>query len=140
MRTVVQEAERTTTASRIVDNFGHHRSILLEEEFVTDTDLTGRLYQHIPQAQVGIQLTEKEHLDLGIGLLLRSIETGGEHLCVVEDEGVILVEVIQDIAEIKVDGIAFLVFQILTVLILLGHLDLPTLTMHNHQSALITMV
>ena len=140
MRTVVQETERTTTTGRVVDNLGHHRSILLEEEFITDTDLTGRLNQHIPQAQVGIQLTEKEHLDLGIGLLLRSIETGGEHLCVVEDEGVILVEVIQDITEIKVDGIAFLVFQILTVLILLGHLDLPTLTMHNHQSALITMV
>ena len=48
VRTVIEESQRTPTARRIVDDLCHHRSIILKEEFVADTDLSGRFHKHIP--------------------------------------------------------------------------------------------
>ena len=140
MRAVVEETERTATACGIVNHLSHHRAVIFEEEFVADADLTGRLHQHVPQAQLFIEFAQQEHLDLGISLLLRTIETSREHLGVIEYKGVVLVEIVQDVTEVEIDGIAFLVFQVLAVLIFLGHLDTPALTVNNHQSALIAMI
>ena len=94
MRTVIEESQRTSATRCIVDNFGHHRTVLLEEEFVADTNLPGRLYEHIPQSQFLVELTQQEYLDFGIGLLLGAIKTGGEHLRIIEDKRVFLIEIV----------------------------------------------
>ena len=139
MGTVIEESQRTTTARGVVDDLGHHRTVVLEEQFIADSNLTGRLHEHIPETEVSVQLAQQEHLDLGIGLLLRTIETGRKHFSVVEDEGVVLIEVVEDVTEIEIDGVALVVLQVVAVLILLTHLNLATLTVEHHQPALVAM-
>ena len=139
VRTVIKESQRTSTARGVVDDLCHHRTIILEEELIADTDLTGRLHEHIPETEVTVQLTQQEHLDLCVGLLLRTIETCGEHLRIVKDKGVFLIEIVEDVAEIEINRITFFVFQVVAFLILLGHLDLATLAVENHQPALVAM-
>ena len=119
--TVVEETQRTATAGGVINHLSHHRTIFLEKEFVADTNLTGRLYKHIPQALVGIKLAQQEHLNLGIGLLLGTVQTGREHLSVVEDECIVLVKVVEDVTEVETT------------------LDSLTLTMQHHQLALVAM-
>ena len=46
--TVIKETQRASTTGGIVDYFSHHRSVLVEEELVADTNLTGWLDQDIP--------------------------------------------------------------------------------------------
>ena len=140
MRTVIEETQRTSTAGGVVDDLSHHRSVILEEEFVTDTDLSCRFYQHIPQTQVRVQLTQQEHFDLGIRLLLRTVETCREHLRIVEDKRIILIEIIQNVPEVHIDGFALLISQVVTLVVLLGHFNIPTLTVCHHQPALVTMI
>ena len=140
MRTVVEESERTSATGGIVNDLRHHRTVLLEEELVADTDLTGGLHEHIPQAQLLVELAQQEHLNLGIGLLLGTVQTGGEHLRIVEDKGIVLVEVVEHIAEVEEYGLSLLVFHILSVLIFLGGLDALTLTVNHHQTTFITMI
>ena len=139
MRTVVEESQGSSAAGGIVDHLCHHRTILLEEELVADTDLSSRLYQHIPQTQLLVELTQQEHLDLGIGLFLGAVETGGEHLGVVKDKRVVLVEIVEDIAEVEIDRVAFLILEILAILIFLGHFDRAALAVDDHQTAFITV-
>ena len=139
MRTIVEESQCTTTARGIVDDLGHHRTVILKEELIANTNLTSWLHEHIPQTEVTVQLTQQEHLDLGIGLLLRAVETGREHLRIVEDEGIILIKIVEDIAEVEIDGFAFFILQVFAVLILLAHLDFATLTVEHHQPALVAM-
>ena len=140
MGTVIEESQGASTAGSVVDHLGHHGTIVLEEEFVADTDLTGWLHEHIPQTQVGVQLAQQEHLDLGISLLLGAIETGGEHLGVVEDKGIVLVEIVEDVTEVEVNGIALFVEEIFAVLVFLRHLDTSALTVEHHEAALIAVV
>ena len=140
MRTVVEESEGTSTAGGIVNDLSHHRTILLKEELITDTDLTGRLHEHVPQTQFLVEFTQQEHLDLGISLLLGTIQTGRKHLGIVEDKGIVLVEIVEHIAEVEEDGFPLLVEQILSVLIFLGRLDALTLTVNHHQTTFITMI
>ncbi len=75
---IIEETEGTATAGGIVDNLGYHLVDIIEEQLVADTDLAGRLYQYVPKAHLRIELTEQEHLNLGIGLLLGTIKTGWE--------------------------------------------------------------
>ena len=137
--TVIEETERTAAARRIVDDFCHHRSAVVEEQFVTDTDLTGRLHKHIPQAHLLIEFTQQEHLYLGIGLFLRTIETSRKHLRIIEHERIALVEMIQHVAEVKIHGIPLFVFQRFSVFIGLKHVYLLRLTVQNHQFAFVPM-
>ena len=46
-----------------------------------------------------VELTQQEHLNVSSGLFLVAVELGREHLCVVEDEGVLVVEVVDDVLE-----------------------------------------
>ena len=87
----------------------------------------------MPQAHLPVQLPEQEHLYLGIGLLLRAIESGGEHLGVVEHKDIALVEIVDDVAELYVfslNGIA--------VGIVLEEVYLSRLPVQHHQSGLVT--
>ena len=132
MRTVVEEAQRAASAGGVVDDLSHHRTTVVEEEFVADANLAGRLNEHVPQAHLLVQLAQQEHLNLGIGLLLRSIETGGEYLRVVEDEGVALVEIVEYITEIEVfalDGVSLVVA--------LEEVDGLRLAVQHHELALV---
>ena len=139
VRTVVEETQGTSAAGGIVDDLSHHRPVFLKKQFIANTDLTCRLYQHIPQTEVGIQLAQQKHLNLGIGLLLRAIKTGREHLGVVEDKRVVLIEIVDDITEVEIDRIAFLILEFLAILVLTSHLDTTTLTVNDHQTALVTV-
>ena len=132
--TVVEEAQRTSAAGGVVYHLSHHRSVAIEEQLVADTYLTGRLYQHIPQAQLLVELAQQEHLNLGVGLLLGAVETGRKDGGIVEDEGIALVKVVHQIAEGQI------LLSIVALGILLEHLYLLTLAVHNHQPALVTAI
>ena len=91
---VVKEPKCAAAAGGIVDNFGHHRPRFVEEQFVTDADFAGRLHENVPQTHLRVQLSEQEHLDFCIGLLLCSIETRRKNLCIIEDKGVAFIKII----------------------------------------------
>ena len=133
VRTVVEEAQCASAACCVVDNLSHHRAALVEEELIAYTYLACRLNEHIPKAHLLVKLTQEEHLNLGVGLLLCTIEASREHLCVVEDESVVLVEIVEHIAEVEVFAL-----NGLAVGVLLKHVDSLRFLMQNHQSALIT--
>ena len=139
MGTVIEETESATAARCIVNDLCHHRTTVVEKQLITDTDLARRLHQHVPKAHLLIELTEQEHLYLGIGLLFRTIETGREHFRIIENERITLIEMVQHIAEVKEHGIPFIVFQWFSILIGLEHIDLLRLTMQNHQFTFIPM-
>ena len=69
---VRQETERTTAAGSIIDHFRYDSRILLEGQFVTDTDLTCRLNQHIPITHFMIQFPQQKNLNQRIGFLFPS--------------------------------------------------------------------
>ena len=134
MGAVVKETQRAPTAGGIINDLCHHRTFFLEEQFVADTDLTCRFHQHIPQAQLRIQLTQQEDFNLGIGLFLCAIQTGGEYLRIVEDDGVTLVEIVDDATELD----EFL--GVVARFVFFEHLDGLTLAMHNHHAALVATI
>ena len=132
MRTVVEEAQRTTAACSVVDDLSHHCARLVEEELVAYTNLTCRLNEHVPEAHLLIEFAQQEHLNLCICLLLCAIEARRKHLSVVEDECIVLVEVVEYVAEVEVfalDGLA--------VGILLIHVNSLRFLVQNHQTALV---
>ena len=96
---VVKEAERTSAVGRIVDHLGHHRIVVAEIELVADTDLAGRLHEHVPETVFLIKLPKEKHFDAGARLLLVAIETGRKNLGVVENHHVAFIEEIDDLLE-----------------------------------------
>ena len=134
---IIEEAERTATAGGVVDYLGNHLVYIVEEQLVADTDLAGWLYQYIPEAHLRIELTEQEYLNLGICLLLGSVETGWEHLGIVEDEGISLLEIVHDVLELQEYRIAIGILDFLAFLIGLIHLDGFRLLVDDHQSSLV---
>ena len=134
MRTVIEETQRASTAGGIVDDLSHHGAVLVEEKLVADTDLSCRLYQHVPQSQFLVQFSQQEHLNLCIGLFLGTIETGWEHLGVIQYHDIAIVEIVDDMAEGQetVGVVAFFV--------LLEHVDGLTLAVQHHQSTFITTI
>ena len=134
MFAVVEETQRAPATGGVVDDLSHHRTILLEEQLVADTYLTGRLDKHVPQAQLRVELAQQEHLNLGIGLLLGAIKTGGEHLGVVEDEGIALVEEIHQVAERQV------LIGIVAIGVFLEHLYGLAFAVNDHQSRLVAVI
>ena len=123
VRTIVEKAQRATTAGGIVNHFCHHRSTLIEKQFVTDSNLARRLHQHIPQPHFPVQFTEKKHFYLGIGLLLRAVQPGWKNLRVVKDKRIAVIEIVKHIAEIEEHGLFLLVLQRFPVFIGLVHVD-----------------
>ena len=99
MVAVVEEAEGAATRSGVVDDFRHDGVVLTEIEFVADTDFAGRVYKHIPQAQVAVEFAQQEHFDARTGLLFVAIKTRRKHLRVVEHKDVVLIEVFEEILE-----------------------------------------
>ena len=131
--TVVEESQRTSAAGGVIDDLSHHCSRLVEEELVADTYLSCRLDENVPKTHLFVQLAQKEHLNLGVCLLLRAIEAGWEHLRVVENKGVVLVKIVEDVAEIK----EFTLNRI-AVSVLLIHVDGLRLLMEHHESTFVT--
>ena len=99
---IVKEAKGTSARSGVVDNFGNHRIVFAEIQFVTDTDFTGRIYQNIPQTKFFVEFAQKEHFDLGTGFFLVSVQTSGKYLGIVEDKHVAFIKIFQDILESSV--------------------------------------
>ena len=134
MVAVVEEAQGAASAGRVVDDLGHHRAFVLEEQLVANANLAGRLHQHVPKAQLLVQLTQQEHLNLGIRLLLGTIETSREHLRVVEYESVALVEIVHQVAERQE------LVGVVAVSVLPEHLNALALAVYDHQSRLVAAI
>jgi hypothetical protein len=134
VRTVVEETQRTTATGGIVDDLSHHRAVLLEEQLITDTNLAGGFYQHIPQAQLWVQFAQQEDLNLGIGLLLGAIKARREHLRIVKQHGVALAKVFDNVAELdKLVGEFTLVVSPI-------HVDGLALAVHYHHTTFIATI
>lgn len=99
VRAVIQETQGTSAGSSVVNHFGHHGIIVTKIKLVTDTDLTGRIYQHIPQAKFLIQLAQQKYLDTGTGLFLISIQTRRENFRIIKDKHIFIIKIVQDILE-----------------------------------------
>ena len=134
MRTVIEETERPAATGGIVYHLSHHRTVLVEEELIANTYLTGRLYQHIPKAQFLIEFPQEEDFNLGIRLLLRTIKAGRKHFRVVEDKSIPLAEIVHDITEQQ------RLVYILAISIFLEHINRLTLAVHHHQATLVTTI
>ena len=80
VRTIIQKAQGTSATGGIIDDLSYHWAVVLEEEFIAYAYLAGWFDQDIPQSEFLIKLTQQEHLDLGIGLLLSTKETGRKDL------------------------------------------------------------
>ena len=133
MWTVVEKPERTPAARCIVDNLSHHSTAVVEEQLVAYAYLARRLHQNVPQPHLLVELAQQEHLYLGICLLLRTVQARRENLCIIEDESVVLVEIVEHVAEVEI-----LPFYRLSVRILPEHVDGLRLAMDNHQPAFVT--
>ena len=125
MRTVVEEAQRASAARSVVNHLCHHRPAVVEKQLVAYAYLTGRLNKDVPKAHLLVQFAQEEHLYLCVGLLLRAVKTRREHLRIVEDESVALVEIVEHIAEIEILGVAVLILQRLSLVVRLVHVYLP---------------
>ena len=123
MRTLIEETEGTATACRVVDNLGNHRVGVVKEEFIADTNLSCRFNKDIPKAHLGIEFTKKEHLNLGVSLLLSTPKTSREHLGIVEDECITLCEVIHNILTHDELLLAISIKDWLALFVRLVHLD-----------------
>ena len=133
VRTVVKEAQCASAAGGIVNHLGHHCSAFVEEQFVTNTYLACRLYQHVPQAHFFIQLAQQEHLNLGIGLFLCAIKACRKNLGIVENEGVALVKIVEHVTEVKIFALDRFALGILLI-----HLYFLRLAVQHHKAALVT--
>ena len=123
MRTVIQETQCTSSAGCVVDHLSHHRSTLVEEELITDSYLASRFDQNVPKSHFFAEFTEQENFDFGIGLFLCAVKSCREYFRVVEDECVAIVKMLQNMTEVKEDGIAIFVFQRVAFFIGLVHID-----------------
>ena len=111
VRPVIQKTKGTSARSGIVNHLGYHRVIFTEIEFVADTDFAGRVYQHVPQAQLLIQLTQQKYLDTCTGFFLVAVQPGGKHLRIIKDKYILIIEIIQNILEHTVFDFARLSVQ-----------------------------
>ena len=96
---VVEEAQRAAAARRVVDHLGHDRVVFAKVELVANAYLAGGVDEHVPQAQLAVELAEQKHLDARARLFLVAIEAGGKHLGVIEYKNVMLVEIIEHLLE-----------------------------------------
>lgn len=85
-----------------IDDLRHDGVVFAEVELVANADFPCRLYQHIPEAKLLVELAQEEHLDVRPRLLLIAEEACGKHLRVVEDEHIVFVEVVQEVDEVAV--------------------------------------
>ena len=118
MRSVIKKTERTSARSGVINHFSHHRIVRTEIQFVTDTDLTCRIDQYVPQTKFFIQLTQQEYFDTSTCLFLVTIQTGRKYLRIVEYKHIFIIKVVQHIFEHLV-------------------LNLTCITMQYHQTRLI---
>ena len=106
VRTFIEETQRTSTGSGVINHLGHHGIVLTKIKLVTDADLTGRIDQHIPQVKLLVQLAQQEYLDTGSGLFLISIQTCRENFRIIKDKHIFIIKIIQDILEDLVFNLA----------------------------------
>ena len=100
VRPVIEEAEGTSAGSGIVDYLSYKAFVFAEIKFVAYTDFAGRVHDNVPEPLLLCKFAEEEHLDIGAGFLLFAVEPCREYLGVVEDEGVALSKVIDNVLEL----------------------------------------
>ena len=99
---VINEPDGPAARSRIVNHLRYQYIVAMlvtEVELITNPDFTGRVHQNIPEAGFAVELTQEENLNVGAGFFLLAVQTGGEYLGIVENHGIALVEVLEDIFE-----------------------------------------
>ena len=115
---IVEETQCAAARGGVVDNLGNHRVVLAKVELVADTYFTCGVDKHVPQAELFVELAQKEYFDFGVCLLFVTIKTRGKNLAVVEDEEVFLVEIVNHVFKQTV-------------------LNLATFAVNNHQARLV---
>ena len=121
---IIKETKGTATAGSIIDYLGYHLVHIVKEQLVADTNLAGWFYQYIPETHFLIQLAKQEHLYLGISLLLGTIETSRENFRIIEDKGITLIEIVDDVLKLQEYWIALSIDHVIAFSILLVHFDL----------------
>ena len=97
--TVVEKTQGPSAGSGVVYHFRDHALVLAEVQLVADTDLAGRIDDHVPEALLLVEFAQQEDHDIGAGLFLLAEQACGEDLGVVQDEPVSLAEIIYDVLE-----------------------------------------
>ena len=116
---IKQELDGAAARGGVVDNLGHHVR-LAEIQLVAHADFAGGVHQHVPQAQLLVQLAEQEYFDFSAGFFFVAVEAGRKNLGVVEHKNVALDEIIENIFEGAV-------------------LNLAGGAVHHHQAALVAV-
>ena len=96
---VEEEPEGSSPGGGVVDDLGDEQVVVSEVEFVSDSDLSGGVDEHVPEPEFAVEFAEEEYFDFGTGFLLVSVEASGEYLGVVEYEEVLFVEIFDDVLE-----------------------------------------
>ena len=96
---VVEETESSAATGCVVYDLSNEGIVFSKIEFVSDTDFACRVHDYIPEPLLTVQFPQKKNLDIGPGLLLFAIESCRENFRIVENEGVALFEVVDDILE-----------------------------------------
>jgi hypothetical protein len=99
VRSVIEEAEGPAARGGVVDNLGHEALVLAEVQLVAYAYLARGLDDDVPEPLLAVEFPEQEDHDVGAGLLLLAEEAGGEDFRVIEDEGVTLAEIVDDVLE-----------------------------------------
>ena len=67
---VEQETQRPSTRGGIVDDFGNQTIVFPEIQFITDSDLSCRIHQNVPNPQIPIQFPQQKDFDFSTGFFL----------------------------------------------------------------------
>ena len=95
---VVEESECAASGCGVVNDF-RHEAVVSEVEFVSDSDFSCRLDNHIPESLLFIEFPEQEYLNVGTCFLFLSEKSGRENFCVVQNECVALSKIVSDVLE-----------------------------------------
>src|ERR1700761_8705699 len=99
---VPQEPDRPSAAGGIVDHFRYQFVVVTEIKLVTHTDLPGWVDDHVPKPVWLVQFTQQENFDLGAGLLLTAIHSGGKYLGIIDYKNIFVIEIVENIAKMLV--------------------------------------
>ena len=133
MRAIIKKSQSTATRCSIINNLSNHRTRIVKEEFISNSNLASRFYQHIPKTHFLIQFTKKENFYLSICLFFCSIKTNRRNLSIIEDKSITFIKIIYHITEFQK-----LSLNRIAISILFEHFNFSRLLMQYHQTCLIT--
>jgi len=98
---LVVEPYCPSARGRIVDHLAPQLAVV-EEDLVSDADLSRRVDNNVPDVLFRVQLAEEKHLDLGVRFFLLPVQPGLEDLCFVDDDTVPFLKVVHDVEKLLI--------------------------------------